>query len=140
MRCGSLIYSQLLSLLRTDGIHLAVAVIAQPNPASVALHEKLGFELVGTFSEVGRKFGRWVDTSWYQLALAHWSGLLEVPPLHDTGEDQSSEDTGSYDLPDPGLDRCCCGSGDDQGPGDKHEEEDDEGPDPDRRRIGNEQG
>ena len=66
---GSLIYSHLLSLLRTDGMHLAVAVIAQPNPASVALHEKLGFELVGTLREVGRKFDRWVDTSWYQLAL-----------------------------------------------------------------------
>ncbi len=66
---GSLVYSQLLSLLRTDGMHLAVAVIAQPNPASVALHEKLGFELVGTLREVGRKFDRWVDTRWYQLKL-----------------------------------------------------------------------
>jgi L-amino acid N-acyltransferase YncA len=66
---GSLIYLQLLSLLREDGMHLAVAVIAQPNPASVALHEKLGFELVGTLQEVGRKFDRWVDTGWYQLPL-----------------------------------------------------------------------
>ncbi len=66
---GTLLYSQLLSLLRTDGIHLVVAVIAQPNSASVALHEKLGFELVGTLREVGRKFDRWIDTRWYQLAL-----------------------------------------------------------------------
>lgn len=66
---GTRIYSQLLSLLRADGMHLAVAVIAQPNPASVALHEKLGFELVGTLQEVGRKFDKWVDTRWYQLAL-----------------------------------------------------------------------
>lgn len=66
---GTQIYSQLLSLLRADGMHLAVAVIAQPNPASVALHEKLGFELVGTLQEVGRKFDHWVDTRWYQLAL-----------------------------------------------------------------------
>ncbi len=66
---GSLIYSQLLSLLRADGVHLAVAVIAQPNSASVALHEKLGFDLVGTMREVGRKFDRWVDTRWHQLPL-----------------------------------------------------------------------
>ena len=66
---GGLIYPKLLSLLRTDGMHLAVAVIAQPNPASVALHENLGFELVGTLREVGRKFDRWVDTRWYQLTL-----------------------------------------------------------------------
>lgn len=67
---GKLVYSELLSQLRVDGMHLAVAVVAQPNPASVALHEKLGFELVGTLREVGRKFDEWVDTRWYQLALS----------------------------------------------------------------------
>lgn len=66
---GTRVYTALLDLLRADGIHLAVAVVAQPNPASVALHDKLGFELVGTLREVGRKFGRWVDTRWYQLRL-----------------------------------------------------------------------
>lgn len=66
---GTLTYSQLLSTLRVDGMHLAVAVVAQPNTASVALHEKLGFELAGTLREVGRKFDRWVDTCWYQLPL-----------------------------------------------------------------------
>lgn len=67
---GRLTYSRLLSMLRSDGMHCAVAVVAQPNPASVALHESLGFELVGTLREVGRKFDRWVDTQWYQLRLA----------------------------------------------------------------------
>ena len=66
---GHLVYSRLLSLLRTDGMHVAVAVVAQPNPASVALHEGLGFTLVGTLDEVGRKFDRWIDTRWYQLRL-----------------------------------------------------------------------
>jgi phosphinothricin acetyltransferase len=66
---GRLTYTHLLSLLRADGMHTAVAVVAQPNPASTALHESLGFELVGTLREVGRKFGRWVDTRWYQLLL-----------------------------------------------------------------------
>lgn len=66
---GRLVYSQLLSLLRADGMHCAVAVVAEPNPASVRLHESLGFELVGTLREVGHKFDRWVDTRWYQLRL-----------------------------------------------------------------------
>lgn len=66
---GRLTYSHLLSLLRADQMHRAVAVVAEPNPASIALHESLGFELIGTLSEVGRKFGRWVDTRWYQLRL-----------------------------------------------------------------------
>lgn len=66
---GRLIYTRLLSLLRDDRMHLAVAVIALPNLASTALHESLGFEVVGTFNEVGRKFDQWVDTRWYQLRL-----------------------------------------------------------------------
>jgi len=56
-------------MLRADGMHCAVAVVAEPNPASVALHESLGFALVGTLPEVGRKFDRWVDTRWYHLRL-----------------------------------------------------------------------
>jgi len=66
---GRLAYSHLLSLLRADRMHCVVAVVAEPNPASVALHESLGFELVGILREVGRKFDRWVDTRWYQLRL-----------------------------------------------------------------------
>jgi L-amino acid N-acyltransferase YncA len=70
MGLGTLLYSELLCLLRADGMHVAVAVVAMPNPASVALHERLGFELAGTLREVGRKFDRWIDTRWYQLKLA----------------------------------------------------------------------
>lgn len=66
---GRLTYEHLLALLRADQMHCAVAVVAMPNPASVALHESLGFELVGTLREVGRKFDRWVDTRWYQRRL-----------------------------------------------------------------------
>lgn len=60
---------ELLDQLRGDGAHLAVAGITLPNPASVRLHEKLGFEAVGTFSEVGRKFDRWHDVGFWELRL-----------------------------------------------------------------------
>lgn len=66
---GRLTYSHLLSLLRADRMHSAVAVVAQPNPASNALHDSVGYELVGTLREVGRKFDRWIDTRWYQILL-----------------------------------------------------------------------
>jgi phosphinothricin acetyltransferase len=39
------------------------------HPASIALHQSLGFEEVGVLHEVGRKFGRWIDTAWWQLRL-----------------------------------------------------------------------
>ena len=66
---GIRLYTDLLDLLRQDHVHLAVAVVAQPNPASNALHRKLGFTEVGTLDEVGYKFGAYVSTTWFQLRL-----------------------------------------------------------------------
>ena len=64
---GRALYDDLLPRLRADEVHAVVALIALPNPASVALHEAFGFEEVGVLREVGRKFGRWIDTAWWQL-------------------------------------------------------------------------
>lgn len=66
---GSALYAALLAQLRRGGYHLAIGGIAQPNAASVALHEKLGFEQVALFKEVGYKFGRWIDVGYWQLIL-----------------------------------------------------------------------
>ncbi len=63
-------YGDLLDRLVADGIHLAVAGIALPNPASVALHRAFGFEDVGVMREVGRKFDRWLDVLWLQKAFS----------------------------------------------------------------------
>ena len=48
---------------------MAIGGIAQPNPASVALHERLGFEKVAHFKQVGRKFDRWIDMGYWELRL-----------------------------------------------------------------------
>jgi len=66
---GTRLYADLLDLLRQDGVHLVVAVVTQPNPASRALHRKLGFTEVGTLDEVGHKFGAYISTTYYQLRL-----------------------------------------------------------------------
>jgi phosphinothricin acetyltransferase len=66
---GSALYGELVSRLRASGTHLVVGGIALPNEASVALHESLGFTRVGTFSEIGRKFDRWIDVGFWQLRL-----------------------------------------------------------------------
>jgi len=63
---GRALYTELLRRVDADGIHVVLAVIAEPNEASAALHAALGFERVGTLREVGRKFDRWVDTTWWQ--------------------------------------------------------------------------
>lgn len=66
---GKRLYSELLCLLRAQGIHVAIGGAALPNDASVALHEKLGFERVATFRQVGFKHNRWIDVAYWQLVL-----------------------------------------------------------------------
>jgi L-amino acid N-acyltransferase YncA len=66
---GTKLYSELLSLLRGQGLHLAIGGASLPNNASVALHEKLGFEHVGTFRQVGFKQNRWIDVAYWQIVL-----------------------------------------------------------------------
>lgn len=66
---GSTLYSGLLRMLRERGMHVAIGGAALPNEASVALHEKLGFEHVATFRQVGFKHDRWVDVAYWQRML-----------------------------------------------------------------------
>jgi len=66
---GSALYAALLERLRAAGCHLAIGGIALPNPASIALHRKFGFEQVAHFKEVGLKFGEWRDVTYWQRIL-----------------------------------------------------------------------
>ena len=66
---GRRMYDALLGRLVDDGMHLALAAVALPNPASIALHRACGFEEVGRMREVGRKMDRWVDVLWLQKVL-----------------------------------------------------------------------
>ena len=66
---GRRLYQQLVDELGNTPIHSLIASIALPNAGSVALHESLGFEKVGQFSEIGFKFGEFVDVGYWQLNL-----------------------------------------------------------------------
>ncbi|MFC1570088.1 GNAT family N-acetyltransferase, partial [bacterium] len=50
-------------------IHAVVGCISMPNPASVALHQKFGFEKVGRFKEVGYKFEKWIDVEYWEKII-----------------------------------------------------------------------
>jgi L-amino acid N-acyltransferase YncA len=76
---GRALYDVLLRVLRLQRFHRVLAAIALPNPASVALHERLGFTHAGTFKEVGRKFGRWHDVGFWELPLADTPDTQERP-------------------------------------------------------------
>ena len=66
---GKVLYCPLLEQLRAAGIHAVMAVITLPNPASVALHEALGYRKVGHLLEAGYKFNRWIDVGYWQCIL-----------------------------------------------------------------------
>ncbi|MFJ2259412.1 GNAT family N-acetyltransferase [Streptomyces sp. NPDC087844] len=66
---GTLLYKALFEALAGEDLHRAYAGIAQPNEASTRLHERFGFRHVGTYREVGRKFGRYWDVARYEKDL-----------------------------------------------------------------------
>ncbi|MFF9486923.1 GNAT family N-acetyltransferase [Streptomyces sp. NPDC014676] len=66
---GTLLYQALFEALAGEDLHRAYAGVAQPNDASARLHGRFGFRHVGTYREVGRKFGRWWDVAWYEKPL-----------------------------------------------------------------------
>jgi phosphinothricin acetyltransferase len=79
---GRALYTSLISILRAQGYVKAIAGITLPNAASVRLHEKLGFQKVGSFPGIGYKDGRWLDVGWWQLALQpEISGPPEPQPF-----------------------------------------------------------
>jgi phosphinothricin acetyltransferase len=66
---GRGLYASLFGILAAQGYFNAYAGIALPNPASVALHQSVGFELIGVYRGVGYKLGRWCDVGWWQRGL-----------------------------------------------------------------------
>lgn len=66
---GTNLMIELIDRARTLGKHVMVAGIEANNEASIKLHHKLGFKTVGLLTEVGTKFGAWLDLAFLQLTL-----------------------------------------------------------------------
>ena len=64
---GSELYKVFLEELQETDVHAIMAGISLPNDASVKFHEKLGYEKVAHFKEVGYKLGRWVDVGFWEM-------------------------------------------------------------------------
>jgi L-amino acid N-acyltransferase YncA len=83
---GRRLYEPLLDVLTRQRLVTAIAMIALPNPASVALHESLGFQHRGAVHDAGYKLGRWHDVGWWQRRLAAPAASPAEPlPLADVG-------------------------------------------------------
>ncbi len=66
---GRALYASLFAALELQGFYNAYAGATLPNPASVRLHEAVGFRPVGVYREVGYKLGAWHDVVWWHLPL-----------------------------------------------------------------------
>jgi L-amino acid N-acyltransferase len=66
---GRVLLSELLAVANRHGFHAVIGRIVGGHEASIRLHAALGFDVVGTEREVGRKFGRWLDVVVMQRLL-----------------------------------------------------------------------
>jgi L-amino acid N-acyltransferase YncA len=67
---GAALLDALIQSARERGFHSIMALIDGDSTVSIHLHERFGFREVGTFREVGFKFGRWLDVVHMQKMLS----------------------------------------------------------------------
>lgn len=83
---GRALYEALLKILKRQGFRMAYGCITVPNPASVALHEKLGFRPVGVLRSAGWKGGAWHDVMWLERRLGAGTGApTPIVPIGEIG-------------------------------------------------------
>jgi L-amino acid N-acyltransferase YncA len=76
---GRALYASLFAALKLQGFYNAYAGVTLPNPASVGLHEAMGFRPVGVYRGVGYKMGAWHDVGWWHLPLRERVADPEAP-------------------------------------------------------------
>jgi phosphinothricin acetyltransferase len=102
---GRALYTSLNAVLVLQGYYNAYAGISLPNPASVRLHESVGFRPVGVYREVGYKLGGWHDVGWWQLALrerdAGPAPPVALPAVVGSGEWDAALSSGLNQIQEP---------------------------------------
>jgi phosphinothricin acetyltransferase len=66
---GALLLAGLIERARATGIKVIVARVVEGNPASVRLHEAVGYTTIGVMRRVGEKLGRVLDVRLMDLHL-----------------------------------------------------------------------
>jgi L-amino acid N-acyltransferase YncA len=80
-RVGRAVYASLFAALELQGFYNIYAGATLPNPASIGLHESVGFKRVGVYRGVGYKLGAWHDVVWWHLPLREKVADPD-PPTH----------------------------------------------------------
>jgi phosphinothricin acetyltransferase len=76
---GRALYVTLFGALNGEDIHRAFGGITLPNAASAGLHVAMGFRHIGTYAQIGRKFGKFWDVGLYLRDMAGAHGEAEIP-------------------------------------------------------------
>ena len=80
---GRLLMQELIDVCAAAGVRQMIGYIDADNTASLAIHDKFGFQRVGLLPGVAYRYGRWADTVMVQRSLA--AGSTEPPPLASLG-------------------------------------------------------
>lgn len=73
MGIAKALYQVLVKGLKLQGFHTGLAGITLPNEASIKFHESFGFSPIGTYHNVGFKFGRWHSVGWWEYQLTPYA-------------------------------------------------------------------
>ena len=73
---GKKLYIMLMEILKLQGVKTVYGGVTAPNPRSEALHNSLGFSILGTYHNAGYKEGKWHDVLWFEKAI----GQYDIPP------------------------------------------------------------
>lgn len=100
---GTVLYTALMNILKLQNIHNVYGGVTWPNPASEALHIKLGFSLLGRYRRTGFKDGKWHDVIWFEKRLLDEDnkigGSISPPALYrDLEADRLAACLGIFDL------------------------------------------
>jgi L-amino acid N-acyltransferase YncA len=83
-------YTSLFAALAVQGYRNLIAGIALPNPASIRLHEAMGFVAAGVYHNVGYKLGAWRDVAWFERPIGDFDANPSPPrPLPEVRESPS---------------------------------------------------
>ena len=69
MGIGHRLYQRLFTALEKEDLRSIFAAVTLPNDASIRFHKSHGFTEIGTFHEIGRKFGLYHDVMWFERRI-----------------------------------------------------------------------
>lgn len=69
---GKVLYEMMFEILAKQGVKTLYGLVTTPNPKSVKLHEKTGFQLAGTYHNTGYKANQWCDLLLYEKQIGEY--------------------------------------------------------------------